>query len=124
MNDIRIHKAGDRTIAEFTGSDILLKSAADGRDLLFAAAAKGADWVAIHEANIAPKFFDLRSGLAGEVLQKFVNYRGRLAIVGDISRYTDKSEALAALVRESNRGRDVRFVPDIAALLAAIGGPS
>src|SRR5580765_1155942 len=86
MNDIRIHKAGDRTIAEFTGSDILLKSAADGRDLLFAAAAKGADWVAIHEANIAPKFFDLRSGLAGEVLQKFVNYRGRLAIVGDISR--------------------------------------
>jgi hypothetical protein len=116
MSDIRIHKAGDRAVAEIISDGVLLKSAADGRDLLFAAAAKGADWVAIHEANIAPEFFDLRSGLAGEVLQKFANYRAHLAIIGDIARYTDKSEPLAALVRESNRGRDVRFVPDIAAL--------
>jgi hypothetical protein len=118
MSDTHIHRAGDRTIAEFTGDGILLKSAADGRDMLFAAAAKGAEWVAIHEANIAPEFFDLRSGLAGEVLQKFVNYRGRLAIVGDISRYLEKSASLRALVHESNRGRDVAFVPSIDALLA------
>ncbi len=119
MSDIRIHRDGDGAVAEIIGDGILLKSAAEGRDLLFAAAAKGAGWVAIHEANIAPEFFDLRSGLAGEVLQKFVNYRARLAIVGDISRYTDRSEALAALVRESNRGRDVRFVPSIDALLGS-----
>ncbi len=118
MRDMHIHRSGDRTIAEFSGSGVLLESAADGRDLLFKAVAKGAEWVAIHEANIAPEFFDLRSRLAGEVLQKFVNYRARLAIVGDISRYLEKSASLRALVHESNRGRDVAFVPSMDALLA------
>jgi uncharacterized protein DUF4180 len=35
----------------------------------------------VAEADLGPEFFDLRSGLAGELLQKFVNYRARLAIV-------------------------------------------
>jgi hypothetical protein len=105
---ILIHSKGGFTIAEIVGDGILLRNADDGRDLLMQS--RRADWVAVHEKNIAPEFFDLRSGVAGEVLQKFVNYQGRLAIIGDISRYTQQSEALAALVRESNRGRDTRFV--------------
>jgi hypothetical protein len=51
------------------------------------------------------------------VLQKFQNYRCRFAIIGDISAYTSKSESLRALVRESNRGKDVWFVPTIDTLL-------
>jgi hypothetical protein len=54
------------------------------------------------------------------VLQKFVNYQTKFAVIGDIARYTDKSESVAALVRESNRGKDVRFVETMAALIAAI----
>jgi hypothetical protein len=45
----------------------------------------------------------------------------KLAILGDISRYTDRSESLRALVRESNRGRDVAFLPTLDALIAAVG---
>jgi hypothetical protein len=111
---VTLHNNG--TIAEVVGDSILLASAADGRDLLFAG--RGADWLALHESRIAPEFFDLRTGIAGEVLQKFVNYRVKFAILGDISRYTDRSESLRALVRESNRGRDVAFVPSLEALAA------
>ena len=59
----------------------------------------------------AESFFILSSGLAGEILQKFVNYRLKVAIVGDYSHYTSKP--LHDFIRESNRGRDVFFVSTI-----------
>ena len=112
------HSAGARTIAEVTGDGILLRGADDARDLLMLS--QRAEWIAVHVANIDARFFDLRSGIAGDVLQKFVNYQTKFAVIGDIARYTDKSESVAALVRESNRGKDVRFVETMAALIAAI----
>jgi hypothetical protein len=108
--DMRIHGTGPSAVAEFRSSEVLLRSAADARDLWLRAWGKRVECIALHEANIAPEFFDLRTGLAGDVLQKLVNYRARLVVIGDISRYLDRSESLRALVRESNRGRDVRFV--------------
>lgn len=66
------------------------------------------------QALILPKealsedFFRLSSGLAGEILQKFVNYGMKLAIVGDFSHYTSKP--LRDFIRESNRGSAVFFV--------------
>ena len=45
--------------------------------------------------------------LAGEILQKFSNYRIRLVIVGDWSKYTSRS--LKAFICESNRGKTVNF---------------
>lgn len=57
-----------------------------------------------------PAFFDLRTGLAGSILQKVVTYSMRLAIVGDFSVF--HSRALADFIRESNRGSDIFFVPD------------
>jgi hypothetical protein len=106
-----MHSKGNITIAEVVGDGVLLRNGGDAVQLMMDS--RRADWVAVHAKNIAPEFFELRSGVAGDVLQKFVNYQARLAIIGDISRYTEKSEALAALVRESNRGRDVRFVPSL-----------
>ena len=106
-------------IAEFRGEGVLLSNAGNARDLILAS--RGASWVALNESRGAPAFFDLRSRIAGDVLQKFVNYRMKLAILGDISRYTDQSESLRALVRESNRGRDVAFLPNLDALIAMVG---
>jgi Domain of unknown function (DUF4180) len=111
MNTPNLHTIGNATVAEFVGDGILIANADDARDLLMRS--RRADWIAVHEKNIAPAFFDLRSGVAGDVLQKLVNYHSRLIVIGDIGRYTAKSEALAALVRESNRGRDVRFVASL-----------
>ena len=57
--------------------------------------------------QVAERFFILSSGLAGEVLQAFVNYGGRIAIYGDYSHYTSKP--LRDFLYESNQGRDVFF---------------
>lgn len=54
-----------------------------------------------------PRFFDLSTRLAGDILQKFVTYSVKLAIVGDFSQVTSKS--LRDFIRESNQGRDIFF---------------
>jgi predicted metal-dependent enzyme (double-stranded beta helix superfamily) len=113
-----LHTIGDVTVAEFVADGILLRNTDDARDLLMQS--QRAEWIAVHEKNITPEFFDLRTGVAGDVLQKLVNYQTKFAVIGDISRYTEKSEALAALIRESNRGRDIRFADTMEKLLAAI----
>lgn len=64
--------------------------------------------IAIAKGMVAEDFFILSTGLAGEILQKFINYGGRIAIYGDYSRYTSKP--LHDFIYESNQGRDVFFV--------------
>ena len=65
------------------------------------------DCMVMSQAAFAEAFFVLSSGLAGEVLQKFANYRKKLAIVGDFSGYTSK--LLQDFMRECNAGRHVCF---------------
>lgn len=64
--------------------------------------------IVIDKALITEDFFVLSSGLAGEVLQKYINYGGRIAIYGDFSHYTSKP--LKDFIYESNQGHDVFFV--------------
>lgn len=64
--------------------------------------------IAIGKELVAEDFFILSSGMTGEILQKFINYGGRIAIFGDYSHYTSKP--LHDFIYESNKGRDVFFV--------------
>ncbi len=75
-----------------------------------------ADWLVLPVSRLGSDFLTLRTRLAGEVTQKFVTYRTGLAIVGDISAEVSASDALRDYVRECNRGRQIRFAPDIHAL--------
>ncbi|RDG39334.1 DUF4180 domain-containing protein [Streptomyces corynorhini] len=93
-----------------------IASAQDALDHLVGAAFDQAEVVAVPAERLDDTFFDLSTGVAGEILQKLVNYRLRLVVVGDISRHLAASSSLPGLVRESNRGRQVWFVPDLAAL--------
>jgi hypothetical protein len=63
-------------------------------------------------------FFDLRSGLAGDILQKFSNYKLKLVITGDLSEY--KSINFQKFVRECNQGNLIHFLPDIETALSGI----
>lgn len=64
----------------------------------------------LDESQLGADFFDLRSGLAGEVLQKFTNYRVRLAIVVvDAAAYGSR---FSELVREHRTHNAVRFFSD------------
>jgi hypothetical protein len=78
--------------------------------------------VVIPAVRLTDDFFELRTGLAGEVTQKYVNYRLRLAIVGDIEARVTESESLRAWVAESNRGQQLWFVPTLEALEQRLQG--
>lgn len=68
----------------------------------------GTNNIAISKKLITDEFFILSTKLAGEILQKFINYRTRIAIYGDFSEYTSK--ALKDFIYESNKGNSVFFV--------------
>lgn len=97
-----------------------IASAQDALDLIGAAFSR-ADVVAVPVGRFDARFFTLRSGLAGEIMQKFINYRIRLAIVGDVSAHVAASTALRDLVSESNQGGQVWFVSDLYELDIRLG---
>jgi hypothetical protein len=80
--------------------------------------------VAIPLARLGPDFLRLGTGVAGAVLQKLVNYRFQIAVLGDVSTAVAGSEPLGDFVRESNRGTTVWFVEDLAALEAKLATAS
>jgi hypothetical protein len=82
-------------------------------DLIGAALSEQAAWVALPASRLPDDFFRLSTRLAGELVQKFVNYGRGLAVLGDIARYTADSSTLRAFVDESNRGRQVWFLPGL-----------
>lgn len=66
--------------------------------------------IIIDKKTITEDFFILSTGLAGEILQKFINYDVKIAIYGDYSKYTSKP--LKDFIYESNKGKDVFFAAD------------
>lgn len=65
---------------------------------------------AINREALHPDFFRLRTGLAGDVLQKCSNYHWKLAIYGDFSDFP--SGAMRDFITECNRGKDVFYLKD------------
>jgi len=85
----------------FTG----IQSAADISAALSASVERGG--LVLDEKELNPDFFDLKTGFAGEVLQKFVNYRTKLAIiVRDASMYGGR---FSELMHEHRVHPTVRF---------------
>lgn len=105
---IEVHSINGVNIAEIKSDDVIIRITEDGLDLLGNICYQGFDNILINEKNITPDFFDLKNGMAGEVLQKFSTYRVRLAVVGDFSQYTSKS--LRDFIYESNKGKQINFV--------------
>jgi hypothetical protein len=67
-----------------------------------------ADCIALNKEALDERFFVLSSRLAGDILQKFVNYHMKLAVYGDFSGYTSKP--LKDFFYESNNGSHAFFV--------------
>jgi pimeloyl-ACP methyl ester carboxylesterase len=84
-------------------------------DVMATAGYLGCIGLAIHAESLGAAFFDLKTGIAGEMLQKFSNYRTRLAIVGDFENV--QSRSLRDFIRESNRGSTVRFTGSLESAL-------
>lgn len=120
--NIEIHTMNGTRIAEVISDEPVITNLEDATDLIGNLYYQEADRIILHEKAITPAFFDLKNKLAGDILQKFSNYRMRLAIVGDFGKYPGKS--LRDVIRESNKGRQVNFVssrPEAISVLSEAG---
>jgi hypothetical protein len=116
--EIKEHEVGQVKIAEVISDEIVVKNAEDGLDLLGNLYYQGFDKIILHEQNITPEFFDLKNGIAGEILQKFSNYRVQLVIVSNFDKYNSKS--LSDFIYESNNGKQVNFLSSTELALAKL----
>lgn len=99
-----VHQSNGRDIVALQENGIVIHNAQEFLDVVMNLPS---DRVIIYKENVPEEFFDLRSGLAGEILQKAVNYSRQLGIVGDLSKYPSRS--LKAFVYESNKSDSVIF---------------
>ena len=109
---MKITKLDNKDIIIIASDEVLIKDGQTALDLIMSIRYDiGCSNIIINKENIAESFFDLRTGLAGEIMQKLTNYRFRVAIVGDFSVYTSKN--LKDFLYESNKGNATFFVSDI-----------
>jgi hypothetical protein len=108
---IELLEINGSTIAEVISDDILIQTTQDAVDLMMNCAYLGAGSLIVHEHHLAPGFFDLKTRLAGDILQKFSTYQMRLAIIGNFEKFDSKS--LRDFIYESNKGGRINFVQSI-----------
>ena len=110
------HKIAKGTVVEVQSDEIAISSEQDALDLMANIGyLYDSNRIIIHKENLSEDFFDLKSGLAGGILQKFSNYRVQLFVVGDFTQYN--STSLKEFILESNKGKQVNFIPDLKAAL-------
>jgi hypothetical protein len=110
---MRIEKVrtNDVDIAIVRGDGVLITGVQSALELVATIAFnEGCNRIILPKSVLTEDFFNLRTRLAGEMLQKFINYQVKVAIVGDFSMYTSKS--LKDFIYESNQGQDIFFVAD------------
>jgi Domain of unknown function (DUF4180) len=86
-------------------SNIRLETAQDIPDLI--GACWGMDGVILQETDLASSFFDLRTGLLGELFQKCTNYDLRLAMV--VLEPAIHGERFSELIHEHRPHKLIRF---------------
>ncbi|MDR2424976.1 MAG: DUF4180 domain-containing protein [Prevotellaceae bacterium] len=93
-------------IVEIIDNNILIKDVDDALNLF--CMIENCSTIILKKENIVDDFFNLATGIAGEILQKFSNYRMRMAIIGDFDNL--KSKALKDFIRESNKTKRIVFI--------------
>jgi hypothetical protein len=91
----------------------MIASERDATDIIGAAFTERPDWIAIPLTVLSQAFLDLKTGLAGAILQKFVNYGFRVVIVGDTSAEQARSKPLTDFIRETNKGKQIWFCANL-----------
>ena len=108
---MNIEKITDKKeiIALVTSEDLLITDVQSALDLIMTVKYEtGAERIIVSKDAVTGDFFILSSGLAGEILQKFMNYHVKFAIYGDFSGYTSKP--LKDFIYEANHGKDIFFL--------------
>ncbi|GAB4425049.1 MAG: DUF4180 domain-containing protein [Anaerolineae bacterium] len=116
--ELNLIEVDHHTIAEVVADGVAVNNIRDALDVIAEANYHGADSLMLQTDHLSRDFFDLRTGLAGEILQKCANYYMRLAVVGRVDQFG--SNSFNAFVVECNRGNAVFFAADRAAAISRI----
>ena len=108
-------------IAVVNSDEVLIADVSSALDVIMTVKYEtGCTNIVMNKEAITKDFFVLSTCLAGEILQKFINYGIRFAIYGDFSGYTSKP--LRDFMYESNRGKDIYFQPDVSSAIDILSG--
>ncbi len=109
--EVRILVQGSSELAVIESSEVLISDVQDALDLMATIRyMHNCGKMILPAAAFCSDFYDLKTRLAGDILQKYSNYQVKLAIVGDFSGYPGNS--LRDFIRESNQGNQIIFLPD------------
>jgi len=109
MNAMKV-EAGGVHIAVVNGGEIIIEDVQSALDLMATVRYEtDCDRIVLHKSLVSESFFDLKTRLAGEILQKYINYHVKVAFVGDFSEYS--SQSLRDFIYECNNGNDFFFMP-------------
>jgi len=96
----------ERRIIVASDAGIFVRSFSDISNAI--GACLGSGGLILTESDLAKEFFDLRSGLAGELFQKFINYKVRVALV--VPNPKVYGERFAELAHEHSTHNLIRVV--------------
>jgi hypothetical protein len=111
-----------KRVLTYGQAELTLATEQDATDLIGMAFSEQADVVVVPADRVVPDFYTLSTRVAGEVIRKFTMYHVRLVILGDITRHLEVSDSFRAFVHETNRGKDLWFVPGETELAAKLAG--
>lgn len=116
-----IIKKNNTKVAVVNSDELLITDVSSALDFIMTVKYEtGCTNIAVNKEAVANDFFVLSSCLAGEILQKFINYGIRFAIYGDFSGYTSKP--LKDFMYESNQGKDIYFQPTASLAVDRLSG--
>ncbi len=118
---IEVIKKNNIQTAAVSSDELLITDVQSALDLIMTVQYEtGCTNIAINKEAVTEDFFVLSTCLAGEILQKFINYGVRIAIYGDFSKYTSKP--LKDFIYESNHGKDIYFQPSVSLAVDKLSG--
>ena len=99
----------DIIIAVVSSDTVIMKDVQDALEFVMSVQYEtNAERIVLNQEAFADDFYHLKTGLAGEILQKFVNYHIKIAIYGYFRQYM--SQSFHDFVYESNHGKNFFFV--------------
>lgn len=109
------HKINNDNAVEIISDNVLIKSEQDALDLMIKIEYEyNSKTIILYKNNFCEDFYILKTRLAGSILQKFINYRFRLVILG---KFINIDDNLKSFIYESNKNKKIMFLKDISTAL-------
>lgn len=103
---VQVIERGTKKYVECASTETALRTGQDALDLIAACFENDTNLLVLHAETLSDDFFNLRTGLAGEMLQKFMNYRVKAALI--LTNEQVVKGRFKELLSEANKGNDFR----------------